>query len=62
MSQYRTKLLLLSHNFSNVIINSNSLNEARYISYMLQQLMQEKYTRIKQADFPLFQAKETNKS
>jgi hypothetical protein len=31
MSQYRTKLLLLSHNFSNVMINSTSLNESHYI-------------------------------
>jgi hypothetical protein len=30
LSQYRTKLLLLSHNFSNVMINSTSLNEAHY--------------------------------
>jgi hypothetical protein len=30
MSQYRTKLLLLSHNFSNVMINNTSLNEAHY--------------------------------
>jgi hypothetical protein len=30
LSQYRTKLLLLSHNFSNVISNSTSLNEAHY--------------------------------
>jgi hypothetical protein len=28
LSQDRTKLLLLSHNFSNVMINSTSLNEA----------------------------------
>jgi hypothetical protein len=28
--------------------------------YMLQQLMQDKYIRIKQADFPLFQATGTN--
>jgi hypothetical protein len=30
LSQYRTKLLLLSHNFSNSMINSTSLNEAQY--------------------------------
>jgi hypothetical protein len=30
LSQYRTKLLTLSHNFSNVMINSTSLNEAHY--------------------------------
>jgi hypothetical protein len=30
LSQYRTKLLLLSHNFSNVIINNTSSNEAHY--------------------------------
>jgi hypothetical protein len=28
MSQYRTKLLLMSHNFSNVMINNTSTNEA----------------------------------
>jgi hypothetical protein len=32
LSQYRTKLLLLSHNFSNVMINNTSSNEAHYIS------------------------------
>jgi hypothetical protein len=31
--QYRTKLLLLSHKFSNVMINSTSLNEAHYRSF-----------------------------
>jgi hypothetical protein len=30
MSQERTKLLLLSHNFSNVMINSTSINEVHY--------------------------------
>jgi hypothetical protein len=30
MSQYRTKLLLLSHNFSNVMINNTSTDEAHY--------------------------------
>jgi hypothetical protein len=30
LSQYRTKLLLLSHNFSNVMINNTSSNEAHY--------------------------------
>jgi hypothetical protein len=34
----------------------------KHNSYMLQQLMQDKYTRIKQADFPLFPEKETNTS
>jgi hypothetical protein len=28
LSQFRTKLLLLSHNFSNVMINNTSTNEA----------------------------------
>jgi hypothetical protein len=31
LSQYRTKLLLMSHNFSNVKINSTILNEAHYL-------------------------------
>jgi hypothetical protein len=31
LSQYRTKLLLLSHNFSNVMINNTSSNEAHYV-------------------------------
>jgi hypothetical protein len=30
LSQYRTKLLLLSHNFSNVMINNTSTDEAHY--------------------------------
>jgi hypothetical protein len=30
LSQYRTKLLLLSHNFSNVMIDNTSSNEAHY--------------------------------
>jgi hypothetical protein len=30
LSQYRTKLLLLSHNFSNGMINNTSSNEAHY--------------------------------
>jgi hypothetical protein len=30
LSQYRTKLLLLSHNFSNVMINNTRTNEAHY--------------------------------
>jgi hypothetical protein len=34
--------------------------ESKHNSYILQQLMQDKYTRIRQAYFPLFQAKETN--
>jgi hypothetical protein len=34
LSLDRTKLLLLSHNFSNVMINSTSLNEAHYFEYM----------------------------
>jgi hypothetical protein len=36
--------------------------ESKLNSYMLQQLMQDKYTLIRQADFLLFQAKETNTS
>jgi hypothetical protein len=32
LSQYRTKLLLLSHNFSNVMINNTSTDEAHYLS------------------------------
>jgi hypothetical protein len=31
LSQYRTKLLLLSYSSSNVMINSTSLNEAHYL-------------------------------
>jgi hypothetical protein len=31
LSQYRTKLLLLSHNFSNVMINNTSTDEAHYL-------------------------------
>jgi hypothetical protein len=30
LSQYRAELLLLSHNFSNVMINNTSSNEAHY--------------------------------
>jgi hypothetical protein len=36
--------------------------EPKHNFYMLQQLMQDKYTLIRQVDVPLFQAKETNKS
>jgi hypothetical protein len=36
--------------------------ESKHNTYMLQRLMQDKYTRIKQADFPLFQAKGPNTS
>jgi hypothetical protein len=42
MSQDRTKLLLLSYNFSNVLINSTSLNEVHYMNpylFMLISLM-----------------------
>jgi hypothetical protein len=33
LSQDRTRLLLLSHNFINVMINSTSLNEVHYYTY-----------------------------
>jgi hypothetical protein len=36
--------------------------ESKRNTYMLQQLIEDKYIRIKQADFPLFQAKGTNTS
>jgi hypothetical protein len=36
--------------------------ESKHNTFMLQQLMLDKYTQIKQADFPLFQAKGTNTS
>jgi hypothetical protein len=34
LSQYRTKSLLLSHNFSNVMINNTSSNEARWLAWL----------------------------
>jgi hypothetical protein len=40
MSQYRTKLVLLSHNFSNVMINNTSTDEARYPGLIRKSTMQ----------------------
>jgi hypothetical protein len=51
---------LKTHN--NLTQTQMKIMESKHNSYMLQQLMQDKYTQIKQADFPLSQAKETNTS